>query len=86
MLRINVTLDHATFATIETLCRRYGNTGSVSSVVRRAVALLAERWRKLEDQPIVRAREIQIFNAHAAPTRRGNRPGRTLEGRRRGQV
>ena len=71
MRRVNVTFDTATINTTRALCARYGNAGSLSSVVRRAVALLAERWEKLDDMPRARAQEVAGFEEYLGTSQRG---------------
>ncbi len=82
MIRVNVTFDPATVKACEALCERYGNAGSLSSVVRRAVALLAARWEKLDEMPRARAQEVASFAAFLGTSQRGHAEQRTANARR----
>ena len=86
MHRTCLSLDKRTLTVARALSLHYGNASSVSSVVRRAIALLEARWTKLDSMPRARAQELADFGVYLGTSQRGQAAGRAVRvrGRRSG--
>ena len=71
MRRVTLTLDEHTIDTGKALVDEYGPAASLSAVIRRAVAMLAEQWEHLEDRPRDAVIERGAMAAYLAQSQRG---------------
>lgn len=69
---IKLSLDEATIATGRELAAKYGKSSSLSSVVRRAVSLLADEWQRIDATPGAGAIERAHMGDFLSDARRGS--------------
>ena len=73
MLRTHLSLDAETLIHGKELFDRYGPSASFSAIVRRAVALLYERWEEIGENAEAKAAECEKFTRFAGSAQRWDR-------------
>ena len=72
MQKVKLSLDEHTVQTGLELARRYGHAASLSSVVRRAVSLLADEWQRINEEPEATTAERAAMIDFLSRATRGN--------------
>ena len=71
MRKLNLTLGDANVELSRKLAKKYGGAASSSSVCRRALHLLADRWKQIEGSPEAVLAERGAMIEHLAVANRG---------------
>ena len=71
MRRVTLTLDEKTIDAGKALVQEYGPAASLSAVIRRAVAMLAEEWNHLDSRSLEAATERGAMAKYLAESQRG---------------
>ena len=73
MQKVSLTLGAADISTARELAQRYGRSSSLSSIVRRAISLLNDRWASLDNaEPGAAEVERLAMVEFLSEARRGN--------------